>query len=289
VFEGPETLLKITLPSEIAQGEIRHVSIVGKAKIGEETVTVAASQREPLTAMFPNILSFPTKLENVIAVGVGPPFPPFFDLNLASNDVYFPQIVGASTFDVNIARTNDAFKDPIALTVEGLPQGVTATIAPVDDGSKAYRVSLAGPADLAEGSFPIRIVGGGTFQDQKRSVTLENVTLHITKPLVVSLAMAGPIVAGGGQQAEVRIQSFGDDPKPVRLQVSDGPAGLAAPIFVVIPVDASQLTIPLTAAADAMPGKFDNLIVVASTTVKGQNITVQTKPAPVEIQPAPMQ
>ena len=34
---------------------------------------------------------------------------------------------------------------------------------------------------------------------------------------------------------------------------------------------------------------FDNLIVVASTTVKGQNITVQSKPATVEIQAVPTQ
>jgi hypothetical protein len=289
LFEGPERFLKITLPPSIAQGEIRHVSIVGRAKIGEEIVTVAASQREPLNAMFPNVLSFPSQLENMIAVGVGPPFPPFFDLSLASTDVYFPQLVGASTFDVNIARTSDAFKDPIALAVEGLPQGVTASIAPVDDGSKAFRVSLAGPADLAEGSFPIRILGTAKFQEQTQTVKLDNVSLHITKPLVVSLSMLGPIVAGGSQQAEVNLQRFGDDPQPVRLQVSDGPAGLAAPIFVVIPAEASQMKIPFTAAADAPAGKFENLVAVASTAVKGQNITVQSKPATIEIQPAPSQ
>jgi hypothetical protein len=286
-FEGPETLLKITLPPSIEQGEFRHAAIVGKAKVGDQTMSVSASQREPLTAMFPNVLSFPTPLENTIAVGVGPPFPPFFELNLASTDVYFPQLVGASTFEVNVARTSDAFKDPISLSVEGLPQGVTASVAAVDDGSKAYRVSLSGPVDLAEGSFPIRIVGTGKFQEQSRTVTLDNVTLHISKPLVVTLNMIGPIVAGGTQQAEVKVERFGDEPQPVKLQVSDGPAGLAAPIFVTVASDASHVRIPLTAAADAAAGKFDNLIVVASTTVKGQNITVRSKPATVEIQPAP--
>jgi hypothetical protein len=288
-FEGPETLLKITLPADIAQGEIRHVSIIGKAKVGDQTVSVPANQREPLSAVFPNVLSFPTELENTIAVGIGPPFPPFFDLNLASNDVYFPQLVGASTFDVNVSRTNGDFKEPIALAVDGLPKGVSASIAPVDDGSKAYRVSLTGPADLAEGSFPIRVVGTGKFQEQSRTVTLENVTLHVTKPLVVSLSMIGPIVAGGAQQAEVKVQRFGDDPQPVKLQFSDGPVGLAAPIVAMIPSDTSQIKIPVTAAADAPAGKFENLIVVASTTVKGQNITVQSRPATVEIQPTPTQ
>jgi hypothetical protein len=235
------------------------------------------------------VLSLPTQLENTIAVGFGPPFPPFFDLAPASNDVYFPQLVGASSFDVNVTRTNDAFKEPISLEVEGLPQGVTAAIAPVEDGLKAYRVSLNGPADLPEGTFPIRIIGQGKFQEQSRTVVLENVTLHVAKPLVVSIAMAGPIVAGGGQQAEVNVQRFGDDPQPVRLRFSNGPIGLVVPLFVSIPADASQVKIPLTAAADAPTGKFDNLTVVASTAVKGQNIFVKSKPADIEIQPASTQ
>jgi hypothetical protein len=81
------------------------------------------------------------------------------------------------------------------------------------------------------------------------------------------------------------LQRFGDDRQPVRLQIRDGPAGVSAPIFVTVPGDANQIDIPLSADALAPVGRFDNLTVVASTTVKGQNITVHSKPATVEIQP----
>ena len=77
----------------------------------------------------------------------------------------------------------------------------------------------------------MRIVGTGKFQEQTRTVVLDNLKLRITKPLVVSVAMSGPIVAGGQQQAEVQLQRFGDEPQPVRLQVSDGPAGLCGTNF----------------------------------------------------------
>jgi hypothetical protein len=43
----------------------------------------------------------------------------------------------------------------------------------------------------------------------------------------------------------------------------------------------------LSADTAASAGKFENLVVVATTAVRGQNITVHSKPAPVEIQPAP--
>jgi hypothetical protein len=284
-LEGGETLLKITLPHGIPQGEMRLAKIVGNAKIGDETVSVTANEREPLSAMFPNALSLPTELESTIAIGVAPPFPPFFDLNVAGSTVYFPQLVGASTFDVNINRMNEAFKDPISLAVEGLPAGIQAEIAPVDGGLKAYRVSLKGPADLAEQEVSIRISGSGKFQEQARTFVLKDVSLRVTQPLVVTVAMSGPIVTGSGQQADVQLLRFGDDPQPVRLQVSDGPAGLSAPIFVTVPSDANQVKIPLTADAAAPPGKFENLVVVASTTVKGQNISARSKPATVEIQP----
>jgi hypothetical protein len=284
-IEGPETLLKITLPPDIPPGEMRHASIVGKATVGERVQEVAGSQRDILTAAFPNVLSFPTELENSIAIGIGPAFPPFFDLSLQRSDVYFPQIVGASTFDINVARTHDAFKEAISLSVEGLPPGLTSSISPVDDGSKAYRVSLSGPPDIPEGTFPIRIVGVGKFQEQSQTVKLENVILHVTRPLVVSLTMSGPIVQGGAQTAAIQLQRFGE-PKPVRLQINDGPAGLSAPIFVAVPSEVSEVTIPFTAAADATPGRYTNLVINASTNVKGQDIAVQSRPAVIEILPA---
>jgi hypothetical protein len=286
-FDGGETPLKITLPANIPAGDVRLATIIGKAKVGEQMVSVPMDQREPLRAVFPNAVSLPTKLIDSIAIGVGPPFPPYFEISLASSEVYFPQLVGTSNFDVNISRTNDAFKEAVNIVVEGLPAGITTKVAPVGDGLKAVRVSLAGPADLAEVEFPIRITGSATFQDQSRKVVLTHVKLRVTKPLVVSVAMPGPVVAGGEQQAEVKLQRFGDDPQPVRLHVSDGPAGLAAPIFVNVAKDVDQVKIPITAVSSATPGKFENLIVVATTVVKGQNVIVQSKPATIEIQAAP--
>jgi hypothetical protein len=273
------------LPHNIPTGEVRTATIVGRAKVGAQTVSVPANQHEPLRAIFPNALSLPTQLEDTIAVGVGPAFPPFFDLSLANPQVYFPQLIGASSVDININRTNNAFKEAVSVVVEGLPAGITAEIAPVADGLKAQRMTLKGPTSLAEGEFPLRIVGTGKFQEQTRTVVLDKLRLRITKPLVVSVAMLGPILVGGQQQAEVRLQRFGDEPQNVRLQVNDGPSGLSAPIFVTVPSDSNQVKIPFAADATAAPGKFKNLVVVASTTIKGQNITVHSEPAAVEIQP----
>lgn len=287
MLEGTETLLKITIPAEIPQGALRHMTIVGKAKVGEQTVLVQANQREALAALFPNALSVPTQLQNEIAVGIGPSFPPFFELGVATKEVYFPQIVGTSSFDVHVIRKNDAFKDPVSVVVEGLPKEILSEITPVDDGMKTVRVSLKGPVDFAEAEFPFRIVGTGKFQEQTHRFVLGDMVLRVTKPLVVSLSMVGPIAAGGQAKAEVHLTRFGDEPQPVRLQFADGPAGLLAPISVTVPSDATRAEIPVAVATTAAVGRFDHLVVVASTTVKGQNVSVRSKAASLEILPPP--
>jgi hypothetical protein len=285
-FEGGETLLKITVPKNIAQGDFRLAKIVGKAKIGEHSATVAASLREPLQAFFPNAVSLPTDLENTVAIGIGPPFPPFFDLSLAASPIYFPQLIGEASFEVNISRTNDNFKGPVSLIVEGLPAGITADAKLVDDGTKLLRVTLKGPADLAEQELPIRITGWGKFQEQTRTVILESIKLAIVKPLVVSVVLPAPIVAGQEQPATVRLQRFGNEPQPVQLQVTSAPDGILAPISVSIPPETNEVKLSLAAATTAAPGKFENLIITASTTVNGQTVTVESSPTTVEIQAA---
>ncbi len=200
-------------------------------------------------------------------------------------NVYFPQLVGASTFDVNITRTNEAFKDPISLAVEGLPPGIKAEIAPVDDGPKALsRVAQRPGRSGGAGSSPFASSAPAEFQEQTRTVVLQNLTLRVTKPLVVSVAMAGPIVAGGGQQADVQLQRFGDEPQPVRLQVSDGPAGLSAPIFVTVPAtQSSQNTVH--GRRDRATGQIRQSGCGCYDDRQGAECHRQSKPATVEIQP----
>jgi hypothetical protein len=286
-LDGTECYPKITLPANLPAGEMRFAKIVGKAKVGDQVVTVPLNQRETLRTLFPNTEIVPAEFVDTIAIGVGPPFPAFYDLAIPGTEVYLPQLIGASSFDINISRINEAFKEPVSIAIEGLPKDITAKVEPVGDGLKAMRVSLTASANMSEKEFPIRITGTGVFQDQTKKVVLDQVKLRVTKPLVINVAMAGPIIVGGQQTADIHLQRFGNEPQPVRLQVSDGPAGLSAPIFLNIPANATQAKMLFTADAKAAPGKYQNLVVVATTTVKGQNISVISKPAPVEIQPAP--
>ena len=286
-LEKAETLLKITLPTDLPTGAMRLMRIVGKATVDEKTYTVAARQTTPLVTLFPNALSLPTELENTVAIGVGPAFAPFFDLAVADKQVYFPQIIGTSTYDVEVKRTNEAFKEDVAFKVEGLPEGITAEVAATDDTKKVYRVTLKGPADFAAGTHTLKIIGTGKFQEQSRVVALGDLSLQVVQPLVASVTVAGPLVAGGEQVAKVKLQRFGAEPQPVRIQIKDGPQGVSAPIITQIAADASEAEIKLTAAADAPVGKHENLVVVASTAVQGQNISVESKPAALDLQAKP--
>jgi len=288
-LEGGEGELKITLPTDLSSGERHMATIVGRAADKEHAIAVAADYRDLLAGAFPNAIGLPESLRKSTAVTIGPPFPPFFELAVAGNRAHFPQLVGAAGFAVDVARLNEEFKETINLSVEGLPAEITADIQPVEDGQKQYHVALAGPPDLELSTIPLRIIGTATFKHQKKTVTLEDVQLRITKPLVVSVELAGPVVVGGTLTATLRVVRFGESPAPVEVRFREGPAGLSAPIVTTIPSDTDQIDVVLAAGPNTVPGNYDSLIAVASTMVSEENIVVDSGPVAVEVQPAPEQ
>ena len=280
-----ETQLKLTLPSSHEPGQMLALKVVGRAKIDDEEFIQTAGTLDAIRKVIPTVIRPPHSLDGVVAVGVGPVFPSFFELSVDDGTVNFPQLVGASSYRVKLKRLNDGFKEPISVAIEGLPEGFSAEVKPVDKGEAEYEVIQKGPESLPEGVHEIRIVGTGTFQNQTQKVVLEKVPLKVIKPLFVALTLDGPIAPGNQQIAKIQITRFGEEKNPVTVRWKDGPAGVVAPIQLTVPGDKNELEVPLQAAPDAPHGIFDNLVAVASTQVKGQEITVESSPTQVEIKP----
>jgi hypothetical protein len=228
----------------------------------------------------PNCLHPPQSLDGWIAVGIGPEFPPFFQLSLEAQPIYFPQWIGTAQFKVKVERLSGEFKDPVALVVEGLPEGITAEVkADGGEPAPAYVVTLKGPESPPEAMHAARIVGMGTFKHQTKRVVLEAVPIQIVKPLLVAVETAGPIAPGGKQSAKVRVTRFGDEKNPVVITWKDGPAGIVAPIRLDIAGDQAEAAFELAASADTPRGSFTSLVAVATTNVKGQNLVVESPAA----------
>jgi len=280
--KGKETNLHLTMPAALPPGAWANIRIVGKAKIGETEFATTASTLGALKAAFSGLSYPPADLVGVIGLGVGQPFPDFFQLATApAAAIPFPQIVGATSFKVSATKLNK-FDDAITIEVEGLPTGVTAKVAPIEKGKPDATIELSGPGSLAEGDYPFRIVGSGTFQSQPKRVAMENVLLRVVKPVQVTLAPAGPMPAGGKQSVVVKLTRMGDANGAATVRFVNLPAGVTAPAEVTLPEGQSEATVELTATAD-VPAGPTTLSVSGSLKVKDRTVSLESGPVQLEI------
>ncbi len=276
--DGTETTVTATLSDQIEIGELKLVRIVGKPSDAEGTGLVEAKTTAALREVLPDVAALPDGLDGVIAIGVTNPFPDFYKVQVDATPIYFPQVAGSSTFKVLLERVQGAFKDPISLSVEGLPEGVQAAANPVEGSQTEYLVTLTGPPEIALGDHPIRITAEGTFQLQPQQAVIEGLTLHVVKPLVVTVEPAGPITPGGRQKVVIRVRRFGEENHPVMLTWSDAPAGILVPVHSLIPADAAHIEVELAAAETAALDTSGTLQLSASTKFKDQEIVVESVP-----------
>jgi hypothetical protein len=73
------------------------------------------------------------------------------------------------------------------------------------------------------------------------------------------------------------------DQRMVALVWKNLPTGISAPAQVSLPVGQDKVEIELAAAGDAPAGKFDKVLVAATTNIAGQDVTAESAPAAIEI------
>ena len=228
------------------------------------------------------MVSYPLEITDSLALGVGPVFPDFFKLKVEPEVVLLPQLIGAGTFKVKAEKLNK-FDDAIALKVEGLPEGITADVKPIEKGKGESVVTLKGPETLAEGEHRFRLTGAATFTNQPKSVALGEIVLKVVKPLAVQAAAAGTLAPGGKQKLKVSVTRFGDHKAPIALAWKNLPEGVTAPADAAVPEGKNEVEIELSATAETAPAKADDVIVVATTKVKDQDVTAESAPLVLEV------
>ncbi|MDA0659443.1 MAG: PPC domain-containing protein [Planctomycetota bacterium] len=279
--------LKATLSESLEPGELHCVQVLGTGDGLGTANTETASTLTALRARVPDALAAPRFLDRTIAVGIGPTFPEFFTLQVESNQAYFGKIAGTGTFKVQVNRLVEAFTEPIAITVEGMPENCTVDVQPIGSGQTETVATISGPADLSEGERVLQITGTGVFQNQKRKFLVANVPLRVIPPLRVHVKPPSPFKINEPQKVVVQVQRFGKERHPVSLLWKRGPAEILAPIQVVIPEDKDDVELPLLATSEFSLVDAPQLVVTASTTVQGQLVVVDSEPVQLSIQSTP--
>ena len=274
-----ETTMSVTVPSSLEPGKPYAVSIVGQAKIGETDFRDTASTLVNLRKLFNGLPYPPVALDGSLGLGVGPAFADFFQL--AADPVVYPQAVAAGSLTVKLTKTN-GFDDQVTLAVDGLPGGVTATVAPIPKGQAQAAIALAGGGSLAEGDYTFRVVGSATFQNQPKQVVLGNAVLRVVKPIEVTAAPAGPVHRGAAQKLKLSVVRAPAVGGPITVRLKNLPVGVSAPAEITIPDGQNEVTIDLTAAADARLGEA-GITAIANVKIKEKMVAIESLPAALQV------
>ncbi|HEV3024260.1 MAG TPA: LamG domain-containing protein, partial [Pirellulales bacterium] len=234
----PDTTMHVTPGPSLAAGQMAMIRLVGQAKIGANEYRASASTLVAMRTGLAGLPFPPAVLDGTLALGVGPVFPPFFQLASASPALALTQPSAKASLKVQTTRSN-GFDDVINLAVEGLPAGVTAAAASIPKGKNDAALELTSAQAIAPGKYPIRVVGSATFQNQPQTFALDQVALE-GPPIAIAFAPAGPLAVGGKQKG---VLSFAGQVQPVAASatyqsgVTRGAEGPRAPALAGFEAD----------------------------------------------------
>ncbi|MDX1944202.1 MAG: PPC domain-containing protein [Pirellulaceae bacterium] len=282
--KAAETRLIVVAPPDLTPGELVPLRVVGSADASAGHFTAALATTTQLRTARPQMPYPPAWIDGVLFVCGMRDSPPFYSLRGDKNELNFPRPVGQTQLSLAFERIGDKFKDPITIYPLGLPAGVTAEIKRNGNGPKeTYDVLIKGPKDLAEGAFTFRYVAYGDLAGRGIAVQSGDIRVNVINPVAVVIAPAGPLVAGKTQKVKLTLTRLGDDQQPVDVKFKSLPAGVTAPENTTLAADQNEVEIELTAAADAAPIKFEQLIAVATGKYAGVDLSVESPAAALEV------
>jgi hypothetical protein len=157
----------------------------------------------------------------------------------------------ATTFTVNIARTNYAGNVAIALT--GVPNGVTPTITTTPTAGNSVQVQLAVGAGTAPASYGITVTGSGTgIPNATAQFTL---TVNAVPSISLALTPTNATVQQGNNTTVTVALTRTNFQGNVTLAVTGAPNGVTA-TYSTNPVAADGATITLAVGTGVTPGVY---------------------------------
>ena len=291
-----DTRLKVYIPNDMQPGQSLPLTVSGTDDESNGDADVGSLRRVASTVVLfrksmPQTPHPPVELQNVLAAVVGPAIPEFFELSLDDGAVFFPRHVGEVYFTVRVKQRAEGFTSPVALRVEGLPEGFRVSGGENAVGrseNNEYRFQLNGPSEAATGVSEIRIIGEAAYKGQTKEVTLTKLPFRIIEPLIVVAKSVGTVQPGGEEQLNVRARRFvpraGGDMKKILLQLTAAPAGVTLPQGGMIAAAKNDSQVRIKVAADVRPGTY-NLVLQATTEVAGHEFTVSSASFPLVVAP----
>jgi hypothetical protein len=209
----------------------------------------------------------------------------FYTVSQTKPEITFLRQIGQTQLTLAMQRTEATFKDvPLTVLMPKVPKGMTAEVKRNGNGpAETYDIILKGAKDLPAGRHTLRYFTYAELATTGLAVVSNDVVVTIADPLAVTVTPAGPIVAGMTQKVKLAIARRGDDRHPVELKFKSLPPGVTAPEKITLTAEQNEIEIELTAAADAAPVMFKELVAQATSTTAGQPITGESPATTLEV------
>ncbi|MGQ0539120.1 MAG: beta strand repeat-containing protein, partial [Gemmatimonadaceae bacterium] len=178
---------------------------------------------------------------------------------------------GTGTLNITITRSG-GFTGSVALAVEGLPSGVTASAVTIAASASMGTITLNAGATAAVGTTTITVRGTG----EGASPQTQQVQLAITAAPGFTLALAPAalsVVAGQSGSAQANITRTGAFTGAVNLTSSGAPAGITV-AFTPASVTGGSAAIAVNVASSVAAGAYPITIQGSGTGVTNQTATL---------------
>ena len=283
--DSGETTLRIRLPDTLVEGRLSSCRIVGRAVDGDTLVEdsrATAAHPTGFGQLFSNVEFPPRAWRETLAIHVGPPFPSFFDIATTPRRLWLRPGDDRLSFAIDAERF-EGFTGAIALTLDGLPASLSATLKPVRSGQPRSVARLRGLGTLADGVYPLRLVASGTFKEQPQQVEMERKFLRVGAPLDVELEPPGPLVAGKKHTLRVNVRRFTDDTAPIAITLEGLPPGVRP--VAPVEIDGTRRTATVELVVDPVDAEAAAHDPVAGHTLFATATTSMAPPERFELEP----
>ena len=273
-----DTILTVSAAEGAALGGAR-VRVIGTAEINGQKVVEDADCSEILSTSLANLPWPPRNLTS--ALGMAVTEKPFFTLDTKLDG---PDLGRGTALSLTVtAKRADDFKDPITLAIQGLPPNIDLGNKPIEKDQNQTQVTLTAKNNAPLGVHSIVITGTGKRGDQQIVVAASALNLDLRMPIDLTLDPAGgKLPLNGKLKVKAKVNRLLGFKPPVELELKNLPKGVTAP-KVTVPEGGTEVEIELTAAADAATGLINNLSLVGTTNVAGENQTVTSPNTTLEV------
>ncbi len=283
--KAKEVRMYVVAPLDFAPAELAELRVTGRADESGRGASAIMATAVQLRAARPQTPFPPAWHDGSLFVSSLADRNAFYTVTADRAEVNFPRLVGEAKLTLAMKRLDPKFKDaPLVVRTQGLPPGIAAAVKRNGNGpDETYEISLKGPKDLAEGLHSFRYLTFAEIGTTGRAVQSGDVRLNVITPLAVAAAPAGPLAQGQKQMVKLTVTRRGDDKQPVDLKFKALPAGVTAPEKTTLAADQNEIEIELSAAADAAPVKFEQLVAIATGKYAGNDLTVESPAATLEV------